>query len=238
MKPIIVAAALVLLAGCKDKEASKPPEVRPANPTEVPAAVVDAAAHVAHVAPAVDACAISLAALDKATCPTPEAQQSLAAAKKSIAGIVDTVRQVGGSDPRQFQVMCAQMLVALERDATKVNCVIELDADQRSALTGLLDAWYAQRTAVVPTGDAAADAVIAQMASMRDAACECRDAACLQRLEQALGKIAPMPANASQVARDLASKVLEDAARCAARVRTSSVPAPAGSTSKPGSAGR
>lgn len=231
MKPLMVAAALMVLGGCKDKEASRPP-VRPANPTEVPTSIAEAGAPPAPVTR--DACAISLGALDKATCPTPEAQQSLAAAKKSIAGIIDTVRQVGGSDPRQFQVMCAQMLLALERDAVKVSCAIALDADQRSSLTGLVDAWYAQRTEVVPTGHATIDAVIAQMGTLRDAACECRDAACLERLEQALGKIPPMPASASQAARDLASKVLGDAARCAARVRTSGVPAAAGSASGSG----
>ncbi len=224
MKQDVIAAALVLLASCKDP--SKAPEPRPTGSALHPTSGADATAP---VTPIVDACAISLGALDKATCPTPDAQQNLVTAKQSIAGIVDTVRQVGGSDPRQFQVMCAQMLLALERDAVKVSCTIALGADQRSALTGLVEAWYAQRTTVVPTGDGAVDAVIAQMATMRDAACECRDAACFARLDQVLGKIPPMPENASQAARTLASKVLEDAARCAARVRTAGEPAAGGS---------
>ncbi len=229
MKHVVIAAALVLLAGCKDKPASQRSEVTPAP---VPTAVADAAPPTTS---GVDACAISLAARDQATCPTPEAQQNVATAKRSIGGIIDTVRQVGGSDPHQFQVMCAQLLLALERDAVKVKCVIPLDADHRSLLTGLVDAWYARRTAVVPTGDAAVDDVIAQMATMRDAACECRDAACFARLDQTLGTIPPMPASASPAARTLAGKVLEDAARCAARVRTAGEPA-AGSATAAGSA--
>ena len=71
----------------------------------------------------------------------------------------------------------------------------------------------------MPTGDAASDAVIARIVAVRDAACECKDAACLDRVDQQLVAIGTLPATAPDAARTLGSKLLEDAGRCAARVR-------------------
>jgi len=61
---------------------------------------------------------------------------------------------------------------------------------------------------------------------VRDATCECRDAACLERVDKQLVAIGTMPETAPQTARTLGSKLLEDAARCANRVRTVTDPAP------------
>lgn len=174
--------------------------------------------------PTLDVCRIGLAALERATCPTPEVRQGLLGVKQSIDSIVETIGKVGGADPRQFQVMCAQILLAIEQDAAKQRCTVAIDARQRAEITALLDAWYGQRTPVVPTGDAAADVVIAKIAAVRDAACACRDAACLEGLERQLGAVGAMPAAAPDAARTLGSKLLEDAGRCASRVRASATP--------------
>jgi hypothetical protein len=66
--------------------------------------------------------------------------------------------------------------------------------------------------------------VIARIVAVRDAACECKDAACLDRLDAKLGAIGTLPATAPDAARTLGSKLLEDAGRCASRVRALSDP--------------
>ena len=116
--------------------------------------------------------------------------------------------------------MCAQMVLAIEQDAAKLGCTVPIDAAQRTEITALLDAWYGQRTPVVPTGDAASDAFIARIVAVRDAACECRDMACLDRVDKQLLELGAVPATATAAARTLASKLLGDAGRCASRVRT------------------
>ncbi len=217
----LLIAAMTLLASCKDN--ARAPSGAGSSGSGAPAAARSAEAP-ATAPPAADACRISLAALEQAACKTPDARQSLMRTKKSIDGVVETIGKVGGADPRQFQVMCAQMLLAIEQDAAKLGCTVAIDARQRTELTGLLDAWYGQRTPVVPTGDAAADAVIARIAAVRDAACACRDAACLDGLNAQLGGVGAMPRAAPDAARILGSKLLEDAARCASRVRTLDAP--------------
>lgn len=208
-------ACIGLLATCKDRPREQPAmagssaAIAPAAPDAAPSA-----------APGVDICGIGRSAIANATCPTPGVRDNLLRAKKSLDGIVDMIGQAGAVDPRKFQVMCAQLLLAIERDAAQVKCTLAIDASQRAAIAKLLDEWYAQRTPVVPTGDAAADAVISRIVAVRDAACECRDAACLDRVDRQLVTIGTMPATAPQAARDLGGKLLDDAARCATRVRT------------------
>jgi hypothetical protein len=231
-------AAVAMLTSCKDSarapsSASSPGSGAPAAahapststtaPTTTgaaPPASTGSAPAAPPAIPSTDACWIGLAALDGATCKTTDALKSLMGTRKSIESIVDTIRKLGGADPRQFQVMCAQMLLAIEQDATKLGCQVALDPPQRRDLRVLLEAWYGQRTPVVPTGDAAADAVIARIAAVRDAACACKDAACLDGLNAQLAGVGTMPAAAPDAARRLGSKLLEDAGRCASRVRT------------------
>ena len=76
-----------------------------------------------------------------------------------------------------------------------------------------LDRYFAQRTQVTKTGDPAADDLIAKVAAMRDAACACQDQTCLDKLQ-----IPSMPAHLPDAARDLVTKLLDDAARCAQRI--------------------
>jgi hypothetical protein len=215
---LVLIAAVSLLASCKDKPREPSPASGPGSGAPAAAPGSGGAAETA----ALDICRISLAAIDQSTCPAPEVRQNLLKAKKAINGIVETIGKVGGADRREFQVMCAQMLLATERDAAKLSCTVAIDA--RKEITALLDAWYGQRTPVVPTGDAASDAVIARFGAMRDAACECRDAACLDRLDQQLGTIGTLPPTAPESARTLGIKLLEDAGRCASRVRTLGAP--------------
>ncbi|HSK04986.1 MAG TPA: hypothetical protein VK932_27245 [Kofleriaceae bacterium] len=229
-------AAVAMLTSCKDNarapsSTSSPGSGAPASPspspspspstsTTTPPATTGAAPAAPAAVPTTDACWIGLAALDGATCKTTDALKSLMGTRKSIESVVDTIRKVGGADPRQFQVMCAQMLLAIEQDATKLGCTVALEPTQRRDLQALLEAWYGQRTPVVPTGDAASDAVIARIAAVRDAACACKDAACLDGLNAQLAGVGMLPEKAPDAARRLGSKLLEDAGRCASRVRT------------------
>jgi hypothetical protein len=223
---LVLIAALSLLASCKDKprESSQP---APSQPVPGPGSGAPATAPGSSAAadPSTpDICRSGLAIIDQATCAKPEARQSLAKTRKVIDQMVKMLGEIAGAAPRQSQVVCAQMLMAIEQDAAKLGCTLAIDARQRTEITTLLDAWYGQRTPVTPTGDAAADAVIARIAAVRDAACECRDAACLDRLDKQLGEVGTMPATAPASARTLGSKLLDDAGRCASRVRT--LPAP------------
>lgn len=204
---------LLALVACKgDKPAPAPTQASGSAPVVV---VADAAV----APPVLDVCKIAQATLDKATCPTPELRSDLMKAKKSLDGVVQTVGQVG-ADPMQFQVLCAQMLLAIERDAKKINCAVAIDDAQRTEIMALLDTWFARRTPVEKTGDAAADAVIDKIAAVRDATCACKTGACLNEVDKQLSAVGTMPQTAPDAARTLGSKLLEDAARCANRVRT------------------
>lgn len=200
--------ALVVLAlvACKD---DKKPAAQPPPPVVVDAAPVG-----------FDACRVSKAALDTATCEQAELQTQLMTAKKSIDGIIDALGQIGAGNPQQFQVACAELLVAIERDATKAKCVLGMDPAQRAQIVELLEKWYAQRVQVTPTGDAASDAFIAKLAAVRDATCACTDAACLDRVDKQLAAVGQPPGNLVAAARDVGGKLLEDSQRCAKRVRT------------------
>jgi len=195
-----IVVLIVLLSACGNKKEAAP---APAPASGSAPAKAEA-----------DVCRIASKAIEGASCAA-----LLAPAKKSLDGIVQMVGQAS-ADPRKFQVMCAQLLLAIERDAAKQSCKLAIDETQRSQIMKLLDEWYAQRTQVVPTGDAEADKVIAKLAAVRDATCGCRDGACLDQVDKQLTAIGEMPASAPQAARDLGSKLLEDASRCANRVRT------------------
>jgi hypothetical protein len=219
---LVLIAAMSLLASCKDKPREPGPSPGSGAPSVQPAPAPAATAEQPTPAPALtpDVCRISLAAIEQATCKTPEARQGLLGARESIDKLVETIGKVGGADRREFQVMCAQMMLAIEQDAAKLGCTVAMDARRRTEITALLDAWYGQRTPVVPTGDAASDAVIARIVAVRDAACACRDAACLDRVDKQLATVGTLPEAAPAAARTLGGKLLEDAGRCASRVRT------------------
>lgn len=234
---LFAAVAASLLVGCKDRprEAtptpgsasgarSAAPSPTPAVPT-APAAGAGSGAQPGSAAaggsapPLVpDICKSSLGVLDRAVCKTPEASQGLLQARIGLERLGSTIG-IGGSDPRQYQVMCSEMLRAIEQDATKLGCKLPIDAAQRKEIDGLLEWWYGQRTPVTPTGDADADAVIAKIVAVREATCQCRDAACLDRVQQQLVAVGTLPQAAPDAARTLGRKLLDDIGRCAARVR-------------------
>jgi hypothetical protein len=169
------------------------------------------------VAVANDLCRIGMGAIDRAACGS--AASSLTAARKSLEAIVTTAQNTGTTDPHAYDVTCARLVDAIARDAAKAGCTVTFDADVQARIKKDVDEYYAQRTPVTPTGDAAADAVITKVAAMRDAACACKDQACIDKVDDQLVKIPAMPAIAPQAARDLATKLLDDASRCAQRVK-------------------
>lgn len=210
-----LALALVLIA-CKSEKPAPAPA--PASGT----AVVVAADAASPALPAL--CTLGVAAIDGAQCPTPELLAGLRKAKKSLDGVVQTAG-VAAANAQQVSVLCAQIVFALDRDAKKAGCTLALGDDKRAEITAALDAWYARRTEVTPVGDAEADAVIAKMVALRDETCACKTGKCLDALTPKLGAVGTMPATAPQAARDLGTKVLEDVARCAQRIRTLDDPA-------------
>ena len=164
-----------------------------------------------------DSCKVGIDHLAKLACKAPEAARQVMQAKSAIEGIADAARKTPDSDPQKFQVLCAQLVQAIDRDAAKLDCAPRLDDATRLKLTGVLDAFYAQRTKLVPTGDAAADAAIKNIAAVRDAACACPDVACIDKLGPQLdAAVAQVPPKG----RELASKLLDDAGRCLTRLRT------------------
>ena len=164
-----------------------------------------------------DICDLGTHALDRVTCAGPG--MDVAKAKRTFVGFVDAVRKASQADAHQFQIMCAQMLTALEKDVAKAGCKIDMAAADRASVAGVLDAYYAERTKVAPTGDATTDAVLKRAAEVRDAMCSCATMDCLEIVDKQLDSIGALPATATQAARDLGGKVIDDIGRCEARIR-------------------
>lgn len=207
-------ALLLALAACQSK--SSPPPA-PAPTGSAPAAAAPATPP--PVTRTAEVCQASLGVLARASCPGNDA--GLRTARTSLEGIVNTMTKVGDADPRTYDIMCARLLLALERDVTagSAGCTLPIDADLRAKIQRTLDAYFNQRTEITKTGDAASDDAIAKLAAIRDAACECRTAACIDKLDSKANDLPTLPPTAPPPAKDLAGKVLDDAARCAQRAR-------------------
>jgi hypothetical protein len=208
---------VLVLAACNSK--GKPPETGAAGSA---APVVSAgsagsagSAATAPVPPQNDLCRIGIDAIDHASC----GSASLQSARKSLETITATVQTTGTNDPHAYEVTCARLVDAIDRDAAKSGCTLQLDAGLRATIKKDVDEYYGQRTPVTPTGDAAADAIVTKVAAVRDAACACKDQACIDGVDKKLVAIPAMPGTAPQAARDLATKLLDDASRCAQRVK-------------------
>ena len=213
--------ALVLaLAACQGKSSPSP---APAPTGSAPAAAAPTGSAPGTPPPltrtTAEVCQASLGVLDRATCPGNDA--GLRTAKTSLEGIVNTMTKVGDADPHTYDIMCARLLLALERDvsAGSSGCTLPIDAELRARIQRTLDAYFNQHTEVTKTGDAASDGAIAKLAAIRDAACECRTSACIDKLDAKMNDMPSLPPTAPQAAKDLAGKVLDDAARCAQRAR-------------------
>ena len=170
-------------------------------------------------APAVDVCDLGTRALDRVTCSTGSGG-AIQKARKTFVGFVDAIRKATQADAKQFQIMCAQMLTALEKDASAAGCKLDLAAADRAAIKAVLDAYYTERAKIEPTGDAASDAVIARAVAVREAMCACSTMQCLEIVDKQLDTIGALPDKAPQAARDLGGRVLDDIGRCETRIRT------------------
>jgi len=204
---------LLALAACQANSQS-PAAGSAAAPGSAAVTPATAPAVVTHTA---EVCTASLAALNNSACGSNEA--GLRAARTSLEGIVNTMTKVGDADPKSYDIVCARMLVALEHDLGSGACTLAIDPALRTRVQGLLDAYYNQRTPVTKTGDATADDMITKLAAVRDAACDCRTSVCIDKLDPQLAALPTLPATAPEAARDLATKLLDDAARCAQRAR-------------------
>jgi hypothetical protein len=192
--------AVALLAACSKK--SDPPGPPPPPP-----------------GPAVDICDLGTRALDHVTCSSGSGA-AVGQARKTFVGFVDAIRKASQADAHQFQIMCAQMLTALEKDTVKNGCTMEMSPADRASLKAVLEGYYAERTKIAPTGDAASDAVIAHIGEIRESMCACSTMMCLEMIDKQLETIGSLPATAPQPAHDLGNKLIDDIGRCEARIRT------------------
>lgn len=92
------------------------------------------------------------------------------------------------------------------------DCPLDVTEDERAELTAFLAAWYGERTAPPATGNADVDATLVEIAGQRDAACACKDMACVRKAEPGLDR--PLPATGAPVAEEAKAKMLDEVARC------------------------
>jgi hypothetical protein len=198
-------ALMVALAACKGGSHAEPKPGSAAPPGSTAA---------------LDICGIGLRAFDKTTCDAPDGAKNIQRAQQAFHGILDTIQKTQPSDPRPLQMMCAQLFLAMQRDFEKIHCTTGITADQQAALAAALEAWYAERTPVKPTGDQLSDAVIAKIVVVRDHMCACTDMACLERVDKELDTLGSLPENAPAQARELGRSLLDDVGRCETKVRS------------------
>ncbi len=139
-------------------------------------------------------------------------------AKRTLSGTLDLTTKAAHADPHALQIVCAQLIQALSRDAAAQGCKIELAAADQQQIDVVMSAYYAQRTPVAKTGDATADLVVAKVVAVRDAMCACEDMKCVTKIDKTIDSIGTFGSNAPQAARELAGKLLDDVSRCEARV--------------------
>jgi len=199
-----LAVAFVVIAGCKGEKAPPPP---------TPAKVIDAAPPDAPN----DLCELGRQALASlTTCNGKDVTQDIAQARQAFDTVVSTVRAQGGANN---ETACAQMLHALDEQVAAAGCLIPLSAAARTRMLDLVEAWYDTRTAVTPTGNAAADAVVQKIVAIRDAACACTTEQCLDEVGAKLGSIGGFGSDAPEVATKLGGELLDDVGRCGAKLK-------------------
>jgi hypothetical protein len=116
---------------------------------------------------------------------------------------------------------CAYFIVGTAEQPPATSCKLHEPADVADA-KAYLEAFDAARTPVEPTGDAAADAMVRDLAKVRDTICacktwECASAANEQWLAQTPAPIADAPAAAKLTARGLGY----DISKCSSDMRFS-----------------
>jgi hypothetical protein len=211
---LAVVAAVVIAVGCQSGRSAPGAGSAAAGSS---AASVVASPGSAAAAPSVDACAIGARALEQATpCASKADAKSWNVTRQGFTTVAGAAGNAGG---QTAQVLCAQMLQAVDGDLQKIGCALDLSTAERTQLDALMTRWYAMRTPVVPTGNADADAVITRVAHARDKLCACADMACLKEVDATLDLLGALPDGAPQAAKDLGGALIDDMGRCEARLR-------------------
>lgn len=120
---------------------------------------------------------------------------------------------------RKSGALCATFLEAMLSDPEASDCPFTFTG-RLGELGAFLDAYYADRVKLEPTGHAGADAVLATIAKHRDAVCACPDEPCTHALDKADGShIKPLPASSPTTARDLGGRLIDDISKCSSDIR-------------------
>jgi hypothetical protein len=120
---------------------------------------------------------------------------------------------------RKSGALCATFVEGVIEDPVVEDCVFSV-RDRRAEVTAFLDAYYAERVKIDPTGHAGADAVLAGIAKHRDAVCACSDEPCTRALDKSETWLAkPLPEDAPVKARDLAGLLIDDVSKCSGDIR-------------------
>lgn len=220
---LALAIALAACQGDKHEPPSPPPQTAPAPTTATPSPPPLAPPVAPPVAPP-DICAAGTRIFDHATCTSVQGMKVLEQAKRTLNGTLDLTKKAASADPHALQIVCAQLIQALSRDAAAQGCKIDLADADKQQIDVLMAAYYAQRAAVTPSGDASADAVVGKIAAVRDAMCACEDMKCVAKVDKTIDSIGTFGSNAPQAARVLGGKLLDDVSRCEARLNTPSAP--------------
>jgi hypothetical protein len=115
---------------------------------------------------------------------------------------------------------CALMLDQLAADLPP-NCPVQLTAAERA----WVDSEAGRRTTIPPTGDAAIDALIAELLGLRDRMCACQDRPCADTANQEFLQLAPhLLGGQSTVDREAGAKVVEELQHCRAMAAPASTP--------------
>ncbi|MCX5748618.1 MAG: hypothetical protein NT062_39750 [Proteobacteria bacterium] len=201
-------ALLILLGACGDQAREAPAPAGSPSTTTPPAPPIDAA---------MDLCAIGTTALASlSTCNGKSVEVDMVKARQAYRTVVDTVRATGNT---ASDLTCAQLLYAIDGELANAGCLVPLAAPMRARMLDLVEQWYATRTPVTPTGNAAADAMIGKIVKIRDAACACTTIPCLDALGAQMGDLGAFASDAPEVARTLGAALLDDVGRCGARLR-------------------
>jgi hypothetical protein len=136
----------------------------------------------------------------------------------SLQMAIDSVDEIAAKAPteptprRRVAAQCAIMVDGMMRAKQPLDCPLDVTDDERAELTAFLAAWYGERTVPAPTGNAAVDEILGKLAAQRDAACACKDMACVRAAETALE--VTLPADASPAAAGTKAEILDEVARC------------------------
>jgi len=216
---LALAISFAACQGSKHEPPSPPPQTAPAPTSATPSPPPPAPPP----APP-DICAAGTRIFDHATCTSAQGMKVLEQAKRTLNGTLDLTKKAASADPHALQIVCAQLIQALSRDAAAQGCKIDLAEADQQQIDVLMAAYYAQRTAVTPSGDSAADAVIGKIVAVRDAMCACEDMKCVAKVDETIDTIGTFGSNAPQAARELGGKLLDDVSRCEARLNTPAAP--------------